>query len=120
LVGDNHEPQEFSTWSPKAIASIGKLSGTLRDRAIILPMKRKKPGERVVKLRGRDTEQFLELRRKARRWADDNVDALKKARPSIPEALNDRAADNWELLLAIAGSGGQRLVKLGADRRLET
>jgi putative DNA primase/helicase len=106
LVGDNHEPQEFSTWSPKAIASIGKLSGTLRDRAIILSMKRKKPGERVVKLRGRDTEEFLELRRKARRWADDNIDALKKARPSIPEALNDRAADNWELLLAIADLAG--------------
>ncbi|MFZ2138758.1 MAG: hypothetical protein WAV78_17800, partial [Xanthobacteraceae bacterium] len=30
LVGDNHEPKEFSTWSAKAIAAIGKLSGTLR------------------------------------------------------------------------------------------
>ena len=123
LVGDNHEPKEFSTWSAKAIASIGKLSGTLRDRSIIVPMKRKKPNERVVKLRGRDTEEFLELRRKARRWADDNVDALKKAHPSIPEALNDRAADNWEPLLAIAdlagnewpGSARTAAVKLSAD-----
>jgi hypothetical protein len=72
LVGDNHEPKEFSTWSAKAIASIGKLSGTLRDRAIIVPMNRKKPGERVAKLRDRDTDAFLQLRRKARRWADDN------------------------------------------------
>jgi putative DNA primase/helicase len=46
VVGDNHEPKEFSTWSAKAIASIGKLSGTLRDRSIVLPMKRKKPSER--------------------------------------------------------------------------
>jgi len=123
LVGDNHEPKEFSTWSAKAIASIGKLSGTLRDRSIILPMKRKKPNERVAKLRGRDTDEFLELRRKARRWADDNVAALKEACPSIPEVLNDRAADNWEPLLAIADLAGNEwprlartaAVKLSAD-----
>jgi 5S rRNA maturation endonuclease (ribonuclease M5) len=112
LVGDNHEPKEFSTWSAKAIASIGKLSGTLRDRSIILPMRRKKPSERVAKLRGRDTDEFLELRRKARRWADDNVAALKEACPSIPEALNDRAADNWEPLLAIADLAGNEWPRL--------
>ena len=102
LVGEKHEPKEFSTWAPKAIASIGKLSGTLRDRSVILPMKRKKPGERVAKLRDRDTDAFLELRRKAKRCADDNVAELQKAQPLVPEELNDRAADNWEPLLAIA------------------
>jgi hypothetical protein len=86
-------------------------------------MKRKKPNERVAKLRGRDTDEFLELRRKARRWADDNVAALKEACPSIPEVLNDRAADNWEPLLAIADLAGNEwprlartaAVKLSAD-----
>ena len=102
LVGDKHEPKEFSTWSAKSIAAIGKLSGTLRDRSIDVPMKRKKPGERVAKLRDRDTDTFLEIRRKARRWADDNIAKLEKAHPSIPEGLNDRASDNWEPLLAIA------------------
>jgi hypothetical protein len=48
LVGDKHEPKEFSTWSPKAIAAIGKLSGTLRDRSIDVPMKRKKPTLNVM------------------------------------------------------------------------
>jgi Protein of unknown function (DUF3631) len=128
LVGDNHEPKEFSTWSAKAIASIGKLSGTLRDRSIILPMKRKKPSERVAKLRSRDTDEFLELRRKARRWADDNVAALKEAYPSIPEELNDRAADNWQPLLAIADLAGNEwprlartaAVKLSADSEAES
>ena len=130
LVGDNRnqEPKEFSTWSAKAIASIGKLAGTLRDRAIILPMKRKKPSERVAKLRSRDTDEFLELRRKARRWADDNVAALKEAYPSIPEELNDRAADNWQPLLAIADLAGNEwprlartaAVKLSADSEAES
>ena len=104
--GDANEPKRFSTWSPKAIASIGKLAATLRDRAIILPMKRKKRGERVAKLRGRDTESFRTLREKARRWAEDNVDALKNADPALPDALNDRAADSWEPLIAIADLAG--------------
>ena len=127
LVGEKHEPKEFSTWAPKAIASIGKLSGTLRDRSIILPMKRKKPGERVAKLRDRDTDAFLELRRKAKRWADDNVAELQKTQPLVPEELNDRAADNWEPLLAIADLAGNEwpmlarnaAVKLSADSEAE-
>src|SRR5207245_9167166 len=59
LVGDNHEPKEFSTWSAKAIASIGKLSGTLRDRSMVLPMRRKQQSERVATLCGRGTADLL-------------------------------------------------------------
>jgi hypothetical protein len=126
-AGDKYEPKEFSTWTAKAIASIGKLAGTLRDRSIILLMRRKKRSERVVKLRGRDTVEFLELRRKARRWADDNVDTLKEAHPAIPEELNDRATDNWEPLLAIADLAGNEWpilartaeIKLSADSDAE-
>jgi putative DNA primase/helicase len=104
--GDANEPKRFSTWAPKVIASIGKLAATLRDRAIILPMKRKKRSERVSKLRGRDSAEFRTLRERARRWAEDNVDKLKDANPDLPVDLNDRAADNWEALLAIAELAG--------------
>jgi hypothetical protein len=69
-------------------------------------MRRKKPSERVAKLRGRESEASAVLRRKAARWAADNVEALKTARPTVPEELNDRAADNWEPLLAIADLAG--------------
>ena len=105
-VGDDHEPKEFSTWAPKALASIGKLAATLRDRAIVLPMRRKKPGETVKKLRDRDDGAFGRLREKAKRWAEDNVGRLKAMRPSLPDELNDRAADNWHPLLAIADLAG--------------
>jgi hypothetical protein len=106
LVGDDHVPKRFSTWAPKAIGSIGKITETLRDRSIVLPMKRKRSGERIERLRGRDTAEFLALRRKAARWAADNVAALSDARPPVPEGLNDRATDNWEPLLAIAELAG--------------
>jgi putative DNA primase/helicase len=42
------------------------------------------------------------LARKAARWAADHMDALREADPAIPPELNDRAADNWRPLLAIA------------------
>jgi Protein of unknown function (DUF3631) len=105
-TGEKNEPKEFSTWGPKAIAGIGKLAATLQDRSIILPMKRKRREERVTKLRAQDTKAFVNLRRQAARWANDNLEALKDARPDIPVTLNDRAQDNWEPLLAIADLAG--------------
>jgi putative DNA primase/helicase len=58
--GDDFAPKEFSTWVPKALASIGKLAETLRDRAILLPMKRRKADETVAKLRVEDTAEFAD------------------------------------------------------------
>src|SRR5262249_46023503 len=45
-------------------------------------------------------------RRKAARWAADNFARLTDPDPAIPETLNDRAADNWRPLLAIADLAG--------------
>jgi hypothetical protein len=104
--GDDHTPAEFSTWAPKAIAAIGKLAATLQDRSIVLHMKRKKPDERVTKLRREDAESFNILRRKASRWIEGHLEILRNARPDLPAALNDRAQDNWEPLLAIADLAG--------------
>jgi hypothetical protein len=70
-------------------------------------MQRKSPGDRVEKLRSRDDDgEFRNLRRKAIRWTADNIEALRVARPKLPDSLNDRAADNWEPLLAIADRAG--------------
>ncbi|MDR3415612.1 MAG: DUF3631 domain-containing protein [Nevskia sp.] len=104
VVGDNHEPRTFSTWCAKAIAGIGRLPGTIEDRAVILSMQRLAPGERVEKLR--HMHQFPDLRRKLARWAGDHVADLRAARPSLPETLHNRAADNWEPLFAIAHAAG--------------
>src|SRR3989454_7068429 len=39
------EPRLFSTWGARMIALIGRLPATLEDRAIVLPMRRRVPGE---------------------------------------------------------------------------
>jgi hypothetical protein len=105
-VGEEHEPRKFSTWAPKMLAGIGKLPDTLRDRSILLPMRRKKASETVTKWREREAGQYLDLRRRCVRWAADTVGALSTADPVMPESLSDRAADNWATLLAIADQAG--------------
>src|SRR3990172_8120877 len=39
-------------------------------------------------------------------WAAQHLDQLREARPVLPDALDDRAADGWEPLLGIADQAG--------------
>jgi putative DNA primase/helicase len=100
--GDNYEPKRFNVWAPKAIALIGELSGTLQDRAIVVPLRRKKPGEFVERIRIDRMDIFTPLRRQAARWAADNEIILSKQDPTVPHLPSDRAMDNWRPLLAVA------------------
>jgi putative DNA primase/helicase len=106
-INGKHKPRRFSTWAPKAIATIRELADTLEDRAIVLTLQRKPRRAKVERLRKRDNEEFAVLRRKAARWAADNFAKLADPDPQIPDALNDRAADNWRPLLAIADLVGE-------------
>ena len=105
--GDDHEPRRFSTWSPVALASIGKIADTLDDRSITLLMQRKSPSERFDRLRGDRPDQFDGQRRRAARCVLDMRQRLENADPEVPLFLNDRAADNWRPLLAIADAAGE-------------
>jgi len=100
--GGKHEVKRFSTWAPKAIALIKGLPDTLADRSVIVHLMRKPPGSIVQRLRKRDCVEFETLRGRAARWAQDHSNELVDADPDVPEALHDRAADNWRPLLAIA------------------
>jgi len=114
-TGDDYEPSVFRTWSPKVIALIGDLPATLEDRSIKVPMRRRRPDEQVERLRGDRDPGFRDLGRQMRRWADDNMDALRIADPDVPANLHDRAADNWRPLLAIADRAGGRWPQAARD-----
>ncbi|SDX03951.1 putative DNA primase/helicase [Nitrosomonas oligotropha] len=105
-VGDEHTPKRFSTWGAKALSGIGQLSDTLMDRSIVLGLRRKLGNETVDRLRHAEPDLFLTLIRKLARFADDYREQVRRTRPTLPEALNDRAQDNWEPLLAIAECAG--------------
>ena len=104
-VGDQHAPKRFSTWCPKVFAHIGRVHPTLEDRSIRIPLRRKLKTDEVERIARGDP--YDDLRRKCARFAADNFDDLTKANPTRPTGLNnDRAADNWEPLLAIAEACG--------------
>lgn len=106
-VGDDHEPRRFSTWSPKVIAAIGSLPGALADRSIDIRLQRARPGDKRQRYRPCHVAPHTdELYRRAARWAADHLAGLADADPGLPEALHDRAQDNWRALIAIADAAG--------------
>ena len=108
-VGEEFTPTKFDVWGAKALSGIGHPADTLLDRSIILELRRKLSGEKVERIRHAEDSLFRDLSSKLARFADDNADAVRQARPTLPASLNDRAQDNWEPLLSIAtvaGGGG--------------
>ena len=106
VVDDTHEPRSFRTYAAIAIAKIGKLPAALHDRSIVVHMQRKHRDAELHRFRQDRVEDLLQLKRKTARWANDHLTMLNDADPDIPEVLNDRAADNWRTMLAIADTAG--------------
>jgi hypothetical protein len=100
LEGGRREVEEFDVFGPKAIAGIGNLPNTVTDRAIPIRLKRRAPGEAVAKFRRR-----LAAAEAAAISLDASTVAV-GADVTVPDALNDRAADSWEPLLALADAAG--------------
>jgi putative DNA primase/helicase len=105
-IGDNHEPRQFSAWSPVALAAIGHLPGTVEDRSIKPALRRRRPDETIEPLRLDRTGALDELGRMAARWAADHVAALAEIDPAMPAGIVNRRADNWRPLLAVADLAG--------------
>ncbi len=100
--GDDHAVKQFRVWGPKVLCGIGELSDTLASRCITIQMRRKRTGENVERLRA-DQQGWAEvLRSGCARWAADNTERLRGADPEMPNALDDRAQDNWRPLITIA------------------
>ncbi|MGH2788907.1 MAG: DUF3631 domain-containing protein [Actinomycetota bacterium] len=99
--------EEFDVFCCKALAGIGALPDTIADRSIRIELLRRRAGEHVERFRRREaTEQARPLSESLAAWAETRVDELREARPTIPSELDDRAADGWEPLLAIADCVG--------------
>lgn len=86
-VGEDHMPTRFNVWGAKALCGIGKIADTLADRSIPLRLRRKLPGESTVKIRHVDADHFATLAGKLARFAIDNRDAVRLARPAEIEVL---------------------------------
>jgi putative DNA primase/helicase len=117
-VGEELTPTQFSTWCPKVFAHIGTIHPTLVDRSICIELKRKLKTEKVTRI-PKDPSAYRDLLRKCARWALDNVEAVRAAKVEMPDALNDRAQDNWETLLAIAEHSGPEWTEAARNAALQ-
>ncbi|MBK8294174.1 MAG: DUF3631 domain-containing protein [Solirubrobacterales bacterium] len=109
-AGDDMKVVDFNVFSPKLLAGIDKgerLPDTIRDRSVTIQMVRKTSDEPVRRLLLRKVHPLLEnLRGDLEGWASRNVEMLSSAEPDLPAELDDRAAEAWEPLLAIADLAG--------------
>jgi len=97
--GQDNDVRIFDVYAFVAVASIGDIPETAADRALVIEMHRRGKTEVVKRLRdfaGQD------IPRMCARWAVDNAEALTRARPEMPEELDDRRSDIAAPLVAIA------------------
>lgn len=100
-IMENGHPVRQETFAFAFLAGIGSFPGTIEDRAIVFNMKRRGPGEKVSPFRLlRDQGPLVTLGAELHAELRDRLDDLRVIEPENP--LEDRAADNWDLLLMIA------------------
>jgi hypothetical protein len=129
-IGDDKTPEIFPTFAPKVIGMVGrKLPPATLSRCIFIELRRRKRDEQVEKFNHEDDADLTSLRQRIRRWALDNMETLRTAKPIMPVELVNRRADNWSLLLSIAdlctgpeawgdkARAGAKKIETGSDSR---
>lgn len=105
--GNNIETEDFPSFAAVALAGLDDLPDMVATRSVIVRMQRRAPGEKVEPYRRRLHEpQGHEIREDLGRWAHSQFDRLRDAWPDLPDGCEDRNADVWEPLLAIADAAG--------------
>jgi Protein of unknown function (DUF3631) len=101
-VGPEQTPTDFPTFAMAALAGIGdSVPDTITDRAINVLLRRRRPDDKVAPFRDRrDGPALCALRDRLTIWGREVVDKLKDLEPDMP--VEDRAADTWEPLVAVA------------------
>lgn len=97
--------ESIPTFAMAALAGIGAMPDTIEDRAVIIRMRRRAPGETVRPYRHkRDRPALNKLANQLNTWLRADLPILEKAEPAMP--VEDRAADTWEPLIAVADHAG--------------
>jgi hypothetical protein len=99
--------EEIPSYSAVALAGLGWLPDTIMTRSVIVRMRRRAPDERIEPFRRREHAPEGEaLRRRLVGWAATVLEEATAARPQMPAGVEDRNADCWEALLAVADIAG--------------
>lgn len=104
------EVRDFSVFCAKALAGIDRgdrIPDTIRDRSVTIRMRRKTEAEPTERFRYRFVSGEVEpLAARLAGWGEAAIEVLLEADPELPAELDDRAAEAWEPMLAIADLAG--------------
>jgi hypothetical protein len=107
VKGKAVETEEIPAYAAVALAGLGWLPDTILTRSVIVRMKRRKPGQSVEQYRKRiHTPQGEAIQHRIERWARSVTVELTANWPVLPDEIQDRDADIWEPLIAIADTIG--------------
>jgi hypothetical protein len=105
LQGKTVLTEELPAYAAVALAGLGSLPNTITSRAVIVRMQRRRVDERVEPFRRRlHQAEGDRLRQRIEIWARQQPDEIEW--PVMPAEVQDRDADVWEALLAIASLVG--------------
>lgn len=97
--------ESIPTFAMAALAGIGAMPDTIEDRAVVIRMRRRAPGENAAPYRHRrDRPALRDLASALNLWLRADLSVLEAAEPSMP--VEDRAADTWEPLVIVADHAG--------------
>lgn len=96
---------DYPAYCAVALAGLDDLPDTLMTRSIVVRMRRRSPQERIdpwrLRLNGAEGE---EIGDRLRVWANESQHLIRW--PELPEGIEDRNADVWEALVAVADLAG--------------
>lgn len=97
--------EELPSYCAVALAGLGSLPDTVLTRSVIVRMRRRAPTERVEPFRQRvNAPEGEKIRARLARWAASIADHIQW--PELPPEIQDRDADVWEPLIALADAAG--------------
>lgn len=105
--GTNVTVIEYEAFCAVALAGLGDLPVTIFTRSIIIRMRRRGPNERVEPFRRRlEVTAGHKLRDRLAAWSRVVEPTIGNPWSQMPTGIEDRDADVWEPLLAVADAAG--------------
>jgi hypothetical protein len=99
--------EEIPAYCAVALAGLGGLPDTILSRAVVARMRRRAPAEKIEPYRRREQLPFgNKLSARLAQWASSVENSVTGTWPMMPPGIEDRNADVWEALLAVADAAG--------------
>jgi len=99
--------EELPAYCAVALAGLDDLPDTLMSRSVVVRMRRRAPGERIEPWRHRVNGPAAEvLADQLADWSNEVRELVGTDWPEMPAGVEDRNADVWEALLAVADVTG--------------